>query len=151
MTEVMGYALTYTRHSGVDQQPLGMGSPAVAPYGAYPTADGQTVVLGTTNDREWQRVAREIIDRPDLADDPRFAHQRRTAVSTGTSSTRRSPPGAPQHDLADMQDIADAAGIGNSRYNMPSDVIAHPHLTARDRWRKIDTPAGASRRCCRRR
>ena len=37
------------------------------------TRDGQTVVLGTTNDREWQRVAREIIDRPDLADDPRFA------------------------------------------------------------------------------
>ena len=73
MTDVMGYQLTYTQHSGIDQQPLGVGSPAVAPYGAFPTRDGQTVVLGTTNDREWQRVAREIIDRPDLADDPRFA------------------------------------------------------------------------------
>ena len=51
MTELMGYPLTYTQHSGVDQQPLGMSSPAVAPYGAYRTADGQTVVLGTTNDR----------------------------------------------------------------------------------------------------
>ena len=53
MTDVMGYALTYTQHSGIDQQPLGVGSPAVAPYGAFPTRDGQTVVLGTTNDREW--------------------------------------------------------------------------------------------------
>ncbi len=73
MTDLMGYPLTYTQHSGIDQQPLGMSSPAVAPYGAYRTADGQTVVLGTTNDREWQRLAREIIERPDLADDARFA------------------------------------------------------------------------------
>ena len=57
LTDVMGYQLTYTQHSGIDQQPLGVGSPAVAPYGAFPTRDGQTVVLGTTNDREWQRVA----------------------------------------------------------------------------------------------
>ena len=50
-----------------------MSSPAVAPYGAFATRDHQTVVLGTTNDREWQRLARDIIDRPDLADDDRFA------------------------------------------------------------------------------
>lgn len=58
MTELMGYPLTYTRHSGIEQQPLGMSSPAVAPYGAHRTADGHTLVLGTTNDREWQRLAR---------------------------------------------------------------------------------------------
>ncbi|HYR16412.1 MAG TPA: CoA transferase, partial [Mycobacterium sp.] len=40
MTDIMGYALTYTQHSGIDQQPLGVGSPAVAPYGAFPTRDG---------------------------------------------------------------------------------------------------------------
>ncbi|WP_288049507.1 CoA transferase, partial [Nocardia sp.] len=34
----------------------GMSSPAVAPYGAFATADGRTVVLGTTNDREWRRL-----------------------------------------------------------------------------------------------
>jgi crotonobetainyl-CoA:carnitine CoA-transferase CaiB-like acyl-CoA transferase len=54
---------------GYDVQPNGVSSPAVSPYGAYPTADGQTVVLGTTNDREWQRLAREVLHRPDLADD----------------------------------------------------------------------------------
>ena len=31
---------------------------------------------------------------------------------------------------------------GNSRYNRPSEVIAHPHLMARDRWRSVDTPVG---------
>ncbi|WP_082691122.1 CaiB/BaiF CoA-transferase family protein [Mycobacterium sp. GA-1199] len=141
MTDVMGYQLTYTQHSGIDQEPLGVGSPAVAPYGAFPTRDGQTVVLGTTNDREWQRVAREIIDRPDLADDPRFAtnpdrcaHREILEEAIGSWCAQR--------DLAEIQKIADDAGIGNSRYNLPSEVVAHPHLTARDRWRTVATPKG---------
>ncbi|MCT7660657.1 CaiB/BaiF CoA transferase family protein [Mycobacterium deserti] len=141
MTDVMGYALTYTQHSGIDQEPLGVGSPAVAPYGAYSTRDGQTVVLGTTNDREWQRVAREIIERPDLADDPRFgtnpgrcAHRDILDEAIGSWCA--------QHDLAEIQKIADDAGIGNSRYNRPSEVVVHPQLTARDRWRTVGTPAG---------
>ena len=42
----------------------------------------------------------------------------------------------------DIQKTADAAGIGNSRYNLPSEVVAHPHLAARDRWRQVDSPGG---------
>lgn len=141
MTDVMGYALTYTQHSGVDQQPLGVGSPAVAPYGAFDTRDGQTVVLGTTNDREWQRVARDVIDRPDLADDPRLATNpgrcaHRDVVSEAIATW------CAQHDLAHVQDVADRAGIGNARYNLPSEVVAHPQLAARDRWRTVATPVG---------
>jgi crotonobetainyl-CoA:carnitine CoA-transferase CaiB-like acyl-CoA transferase len=141
MTDIMGYQLTYTQHSGVDQTPLGMSSPAVAPYGSFATRDGQTVVLGTTNDREWQRLAREIIERPDLADDPRFATNpdrcaRRDELNAAIESW------CAQHDLDHIQDTADRAGIGNSRYNLPSEVIAHPHLRARDRWREVTTPNG---------
>lgn len=141
MTDIMGYQLTYTQHSGVDQQPLGMSSPAVAPYGAYRTRDGQTVVLGTTNDREWQRLAREIIGRPDLAADPAFATNadrvaRRDILDEAIASW------CAHHDLAHIQKTADDAGIGNSRYNVPSEVVAHPHLTARDRWRTVATPNG---------
>src|SRR4029079_7934732 len=141
MTDVMGYALTYTQHSGLDQEPLGVGSPAVAPYGAFPTRDGQTVVLGTTNDREWQRVAREIIDRPDLAGAPRFAInpdrcRHRAILDEAIGSW------CAQHDLAEIQKVADDAGIGNSRYNLPSEVVIHPQLTARDRWRTVGTSKG---------
>ncbi len=141
MAEMMGYHLTYARHSGIDQQPLGMSSPAVAPYGAYGTADGHTVVLGTTNDREWQRLAIEILGRPDLAADERFranpgrvAHRDELDTGIGTWCAR--------HDLAEIQSAADAAGIGNARYNTPSEVLAHPQLSERDRWRGVDTPNG---------
>ncbi|HEU4362862.1 MAG TPA: CaiB/BaiF CoA-transferase family protein [Mycobacterium sp.] len=141
MAEMMGYHPTYARHSGIDQQPLGMSSPAVAPYGAYPTADGHTVVLGTTNDREWQRLSRELLQRNDLADDERFAS------NVGRVSHRDELDEAigdwcAHHDLAHIQAAADAAGIGNARYNLPSDVLAHPQLGVRGRWRRIDTPAG---------
>ncbi|TFV59794.1 CoA transferase [Mycobacterium sp. PS03-16] len=141
MTDIMGYQLTYTQHSGVDQQPLGMSSPAVAPYGAYGTRDGHTVVLGTTNDREWQRLARDIIDRPDLAADPAFATN---AARVAHRDVLDEAIGSwcAEHDLAHIQKTADDAGIGNSRYNVPSEVVAHPHLTARDRWRTIETPHG---------
>jgi itaconate CoA-transferase len=141
MTDIMGYQLTYTQHTGIDQQPLGVSAPAVAPYGAFPTRDGQTVVLGTTNDREWQRLAREIIVRPDLADDPRFSTNsdrcdHRDILNEAIENW------CAQYDLVDIQKIADAAGIGNSRYNLPSEVVVHPQLSARDRWRQVDSPKG---------
>jgi itaconate CoA-transferase len=141
MTDVMGYQLTYTQHSGIDQQPLGMSSPAVAPYGAYRAADDQTVVLGTTNDREWQRLAREILQRNDLADDERF---RTNADRVANRAVLDEAIGewCAQHDLDHVQKTADAAGIGNSRYNVPSEVVVHPQLTARDRWREVQTSAG---------
>ncbi|MFF0081822.1 CaiB/BaiF CoA transferase family protein [Streptomyces canus] len=141
MTELMGYALTYTRHTGVDQQPVGMGSPAVAPYGAYATADGHTVVLGTTNDREWQRYARDLLGRPDLAEDPGLA----TTADRVAARDRLDAEIArwcAAHTLRDIQTAADTAGIGNARLNTPSEVLTHPQHAARDRWREIGTPGG---------
>jgi crotonobetainyl-CoA:carnitine CoA-transferase CaiB-like acyl-CoA transferase len=140
MTELMGYPLTYTRHTGVDQEPVGMGSPAVAPYGAYQTADGHTVVLGTTNDREWQRLAR-LIARPDLADDDRL-RTNAGRVDHRPLLDKAIADWCAGQDLDAVQAQADAAGIGNSRLNRPSDVVAHPHLAARNRWRPVDTPGG---------
>jgi crotonobetainyl-CoA:carnitine CoA-transferase CaiB-like acyl-CoA transferase len=141
MAELMGYPLTYTRHSGIEQQPVGMGSPAVVPYGAYPTSDGQTVILGTTNDAEWQRLARDLMGRPDLADDERYRRGpdrvvHRTTLDAQLAAWCGTLP------LAELQARADAAGIGNARFNTPSEVVEHPHLTARDRWREVETPGG---------
>ncbi|TRW76763.1 CoA transferase [Mycolicibacterium sp. 018/SC-01/001] len=144
MTDLMGYPLTHAQHSGQNQAPLGMGAPAVAPYGAYPTADGQLVVLGTTNDREWQRLARDILERDDLADDTAYATnasrvEHRSVLDSAIAEW------CGRHELAYIQRAADAAGIGNARYNTPLEVVAHPHLRARDRWRDVAIPGGMIR------
>ncbi|MBX7448860.1 CoA transferase [Mycolicibacterium sp. 3033] len=144
MTDLMGYPLTHAQHSGQDQVPLGMGAPAVAPYGAYPTADGQLVVLGTTNDREWQRLARELLERDDLADDTSYATNA-SRVAHRASLDDAVADWCGRHALADIQRAADAAGIGNARYNTPTEVVDHPHLEARDRWRDVAIPGGMIR------
>ena len=47
-----------------------------------------------------------------------------------------------ERDLADVQQRADAAGIGNARLNTVGDLARHPQLAERDRWRAVDSPAG---------
>ncbi|MGF7233873.1 MAG: CaiB/BaiF CoA transferase family protein [Frankia sp.] len=144
VTEWMGYPLNFTMGTGVEQEPAGVGSPAVAPYGAYPTADGQMVVLGTTNDGEWQRLARTVLGRPDLADDPDFAGnadrvRERSRLDEVITAWTKSVT------LVEAQKILDAAGLGNARLNGVQDVLDHPHLAARDRWREVKTPTGVVR------
>ena len=141
VAELMGYPLTWTRYTGTDQQPVGMGSPAVAPYGAYPTSDGHVVVLGTTNDAEWQRLTRQMLGRDDLAASPRYQRnddrvRRRAELDEVLAAWCQ------ERTLAAVQDAADVAGIGNAVYRTPVEVIDHPHLAARDRWREVATPVG---------
>jgi crotonobetainyl-CoA:carnitine CoA-transferase CaiB-like acyl-CoA transferase len=141
VTELMGYPLTWSRYTGVDQEPAGMGSPAVAPYGAYPTSDGRTVVLGTTNDEEWRRLSRQMLGRGDLAADPRYSRNgdrvrcraELDEILAGWTKGRT---------LAEILQAADAARIGNAVYRTPMEVLDHPHLAARDRWHEVPTPAG---------
>jgi len=140
VSEMMGFALNKVIHSGVEPLPVGMGSPMVAPYSAYPTADGQTVVLGTTNDREWRSLA-EMIGAPDLAEDHRYLrNQHRVAERTDLDMliarwTRTLP-------LNQIQELADESGIGNARLNSVADVVNHPQLVERDRWKTVSTPGG---------
>ncbi|MBX6387390.1 MAG: CoA transferase [Frankia sp.] len=142
VAEWMGYSVNYTMGTGIEQEPAWVGSPAVSPYGAYPTADGQTVVLGTTNDGEWQRLARNVLNRPDLADDPTLAHNAdrvrdRARCDAAIAGWTRAVT------LKEAQDILDEAGLGNARLNGVKDLIDHPQLAVRDRWREVSTPHGS--------
>jgi len=144
IAEWMGFALNYTMYTGVEREPNGLSSPTVAPYGAYPTGDGHTVVLGTTNDNEWQRLARDLLERPDLAADERYASnalrcEHRVELDDIVTAWTS------HHLLENIQREADAAGIGNARVNSVSDVLAHPHLEQRGRWRDVESPAGPIR------
>ena len=44
--------------------------------------------------------------------------------------------------LADCRTAAEAAGLGHARLNRPTEVLTHPQLTERDRWREIGSPVG---------
>ena len=141
VAEMMGFALNQVLHTGEEPVPVGMGSWIVAPYGAYPTADGQTVVLGTTSDREWRRLTCDLLGRPELADDPRYAHNA-DRVRHRAELDQLVNTWCAGLDLTEIQRRADAAGIGNARLNGVADLAGHPQLAARDRWRQADSPVG---------
>ncbi len=141
VAEMMGFALNTVVHGGDEPEPVGMGSPMVAPYGAYPTRDGQTVVLGTTSDREWQRLAADLLGNSDLAADPRYARNA-DRVAHRTELDRVVGDWCAERDLAEIQRLADGAGIGNARLNGVRDLAGHPQLAQRDRWRDVASPVG---------
>jgi crotonobetainyl-CoA:carnitine CoA-transferase CaiB-like acyl-CoA transferase len=141
VAEMMGFALNQVLHGGPEPEPVGMGSPMVAPYGAYATADEQTVVLGTTSDREWRRLAGDLLKRPDLVSDTRFARNAdRVVLRTELDGILGA--WCAERALADIQRLADEAGIGNARLNGVRDLAEHPQLAQRGRWRDIDSPVG---------
>jgi itaconate CoA-transferase len=139
--EWMGYPLHYTMGTGNEQEPQGVGSPAVAPYSSYPTADGDMIVMGTTNDAEWQRLATVALGRPELAADPAYASnaQRvacRADVDAAITAWTKSL------SWAGVQERLDAAGIGYARLNGVADLVAHPQLAERQRWTEVGSPVG---------
>jgi itaconate CoA-transferase len=139
--DFLGFALLYTRYTGEVRPPNGMSSPVVSPYGAYPTKDGRTVVIGTTNDAEWRRLASGLLHRPDLAADPSLATNlqrlgQRDRLDAAIADWTRTL------DLADICSLADEAGIGSAAFNSLDEVVDHPQLTARDRWQQVDSPVG---------
>jgi len=57
--------------TGQSPGPMGSAHPLNAPYQAFETADGW-INLGAANQKNWLLVL-DVIERPDLNDDPRFA------------------------------------------------------------------------------
>ena len=51
---------------------VGLSHASIAPYGAFATRDGEQVVFGVQNEREWAALCRDVLARPDLADDPLY-------------------------------------------------------------------------------
>ena len=59
--------------AGHSPQRMGSAHPNIAPYGTpYTTADQRSIVLAVGTDRQYAALC-EILGRPDLANDPRFA------------------------------------------------------------------------------
>ena len=142
MTDWMGWALNQSRYTGVDPPRAGLSSPMVSPYGGYETADGHVIVLGTTNDGEWQRLASKVIGRDDLAADPAYATnadrvRRRADLDAAIAQW------AGAQTFAAASAAAEAAGIGWARYNTPTDVLEHAQLVERDRWVSTASENGA--------
>jgi formyl-CoA transferase len=122
---------------------MGLGHAAIAPYDAYPTADGR-ILIGVQNDRGWRTLVTDVFGRPGLADDKRFAtniqrvRHRVEVDAVVADHTRR-------FSTHELDSTLAAAGVPAARLNDIKDLVEHPQLATRDRWRDVDTEAGTIR------
>ena len=144
LVEWMGHPIYVTDHTGAQPPRVGLSHPVIAPYDAYPTADGHEVVLGIQNDREWVRLATDVLGDPALAVDPDYAtNVARVRNREKVDAIVGQAMGRLNIDAA--VDALDRARIASARLNTMADVLTHPQLVARDRWREVQTPAGSIR------
>ena len=141
LAEWMGYPLYYTHFGGKAPARSGPDHATIVPYGRYRAGDGNYVMLGLQNEREWAAFCGEILGQPQLARDARYDSNHKRNLR------RAEIAGLVEHAFAGMtaaQVVSrlDGAGIANARVNTPEEVWEHPQLQARQRWREVDSPEG---------
>ncbi len=73
LADWMTVPLLHQVYGGRAPARVGLNHPSIAPYGAYRAACGGEVILSIQNEREWQRFVCDVLERPDMAEDPRFS------------------------------------------------------------------------------
>ena len=143
LAEWMSYPVYYS-YGGAPPPRSGARHAVIAPYGPYTAGDGKVVYLGLQNEREWARFCAEVLQRPAMAADARFSSnpkrvEHRTELDAAIT--------AAFSGLTAEQVIArlDAAQIANARMNTVQELIDHPQLAARNRWRSVGSAAGPVR------
>lgn len=144
LAEWMGHPLHHAMHDGTAPARTGLAHAVIVPYDAYSTADGGRVLLSVQNDREWRRLAQQVLGRPETADDPRFAtNAARVADRERVDALVAEALGALGTDEAVAR--LEAAGIACARLRDVGEVAEHPQLAARNRWREVGSLTGPLR------
>lgn len=137
-TEWLMPLLLAQRHTGSVPPPSGMRHASIVPYGAYDVRGG-IVNLAVQSQAQWRRLCEDVINRPDLLDDPR-------TKDNGTRCAHRAFVDEEVSDaLAELD--ADLVQRRLTSANIPwglvrstEAVVAHPQLVDRDRWSTVVLP-----------
>ncbi len=141
MAEWMSFPLYYA-YDGAEPPPrAGAAHATIYPYGPFPVGDGNVVMLGLQNEREWAIFCDKVLQNPALKTDPRFSTGPRRSTARQElyaiiveSFSRMSAP--------EVVKLLDEAQIGNAAMNDMRQVWEHAQLAARKRWADVDTPNG---------
>jgi crotonobetainyl-CoA:carnitine CoA-transferase CaiB-like acyl-CoA transferase len=138
--EWMGYAMYYTM-GGTAPARTGASHATIAPYGPYRLRDGQEVIFGVQNNREWVTFCKVVLERPDLVDDARFQSnylrvQHRAEMNAQIEQVFTALP------PAEVLERFETAQIANARLNTVQQFIEHPQLASRGAWREVESAVG---------
>lgn len=128
---------------GVVPERAGHRHAMITPYGLYALADGSEILLAVQNHTEWVALCTDVFERPELADDPRFAtnEARMTNLDEFEPVLRDALTSRPADE---MRERLASARIANARVNGPLDLWEHEQLRARDRFVATSLPTGTT-------
>lgn len=141
LAEWMGYPLYYAFDGAPAPERTGAAHAAIYPYGPFRAADGEIVMIAIQNEREWEAFCEQVLERPQLARDPRF----------GSNAARSENRGLLEPILRerlahlrgrDLIALLDRANIANASVNDVEGLRRHAQLQARRRWKEVPSPAG---------
>ena len=141
MVEWMSFPMYYAFEGATPPPRSGASHATIYPYGPFPVGDGNTIMLGLQNEREWVIFCEKVLQQKSLAIDPEFdsntkraanrARLRAVIVELFSNMT-----------IAQVEQKLEDAQIANARVNEMKDVWAHPQLKARNRWTEVQSPVG---------
>lgn len=144
MAEWMSQPLYYGHYGRRSPARSGATHPTIAPYGPHRAGDGRNVVFGLQNEREWATFCRDVLGRTELATDPRFCSNTER-VANRAELTPIIEAAFSGMTADQVTALLERCGIANGRINSVDEVMAHPQLEARGRWRDVETGAGPMR------
>ena len=111
--------------------------PKIAPSNVYPTSDG-SVLIGGNQDSVWKRMA-DMMGRPDLADDPRYASH----VARGENQAELDEMIAEWTmtvSTAELLDMCEKFGVPAGNVYRAPEMLDDPHFKSREALVEVDHP-----------
>ena len=127
MAEWMSVPLLAMDYSSYEWPRLGLTHPFIAPYGVYPSADKVPVLISIQNDREFERLCHNVLDKPGLEKDPGYA----TGIARNSRRDSTNEIVAKSFALQSFAELAaklDAAQIAWARVSDVASLSKHPQL-----------------------
>lgn len=142
LTEWMSYPLYYSIDGAPPPRRTGASHATIYPYGPFPAGDGNTVMLGLQNEREWKAFCERVLQQPALAVDERFySNPKRVAARSALYEVIVAA--FANLTAQEVVNRLEDAQIANAQVNTMAEVWAHPQLKARQRWTEVDTSVGS--------
>ncbi|MEU5909040.1 CoA transferase [Micromonospora sp. NPDC047527] len=116
--------------AGYQRERTGAILPNVAPSNVYPTAEGGDILIAANQDTVFRRLA-EILGRPELADDPRYASHGARGAHQAELDTLIAEWTA-THTAVDLLGRLHAGGVPAGGIYTAADLLADPHVAARE-------------------
>jgi crotonobetainyl-CoA:carnitine CoA-transferase CaiB-like acyl-CoA transferase len=137
MADWMNVPYLQYRYGNRAPQRAGLNHPTIAPYGAYACAGGDAILISIQNEREWVAFCTNILDRPELATDERFASNSLRVVNREALDEIIAASFS-RLRIDALAGLLQHAGVAFGRINDVAGLARHPQL----RVTETETPAG---------